>query len=148
MKKTIYNSLFVYWNEPIMIGLLALLLDLRLKTLFNWDKETCKKAKKELMRQFGELIDLSLVQSSSSSGSLSQQQCHSRLHFSIFVQVATANPFSELECYLDPVCIPIANHNMNHFEWWAIQKVQFPNVAKAKDYFLIRIIKLLQNVHV
>jgi hypothetical protein len=116
MKQT-YNSLFVYWNEPIVIGLLASLLDLQLKTLSNWDEEICNKAKTELMHQSEELIDLSSVQSSS-SGSLSQQQHHSRLHSSIFgVQVAIANPFSELECYLDPVRTPIADHSVNPFEW-------------------------------
>ena len=135
MKQTIYNSLFVYWNEPIMIGLLASLLDPRLKTLSNWDEETYNKAKTELMHQFKELIDLSLVQ----SDSLNQQQHHGQLHSSIFgVQVVTANPFSELECYLDPIRTPIADYNVDPFEWWAIRKVQFPNVAKlARKYLSI-----------
>ncbi|CAB4390311.1 unnamed protein product [Rhizophagus irregularis] len=115
MKQTIYNSLFVYWNEPIMIGLLASLLDPRLKTLSNWDEETRNKAKTELMHQFKELIDLNLVQSSP-SGSLSQQQHHSRLHSSIFGMQVTANPFSELESYLDPIRTPIADHSVNPFE--------------------------------
>ncbi|CAB4476570.1 unnamed protein product [Rhizophagus irregularis] len=114
MKQTIYNSLFVYWNEPIMIGLLASLLDPRLKTLSNWDEETRNKAKTELMHQFKELIDLNLVQSSP-SGSLSQQQHHSRLHSSIFGMQVTANPFSELESYLDPIRTPIADHSLEYF---------------------------------
>src|SRR6266498_1025398 len=79
MKRTIYDSLFIYWNEPIMIGLLASLLDPRLKTLSNWDEETCNKAKAELMHQFEELINSNSAQSSSLSGSLSQQQ-HSISH--------------------------------------------------------------------
>ncbi|CAB5371324.1 unnamed protein product [Rhizophagus irregularis] len=88
MKQTIYNSLF--------------------------DEETRNKAKTELMHQFKKLIDLNLVQSSP-SGSLSQQQHHSRLHSSIF-----------------------ADHNVNPFEWWAIRKTQFPNVAKlARKYLTI-----------
>ena len=65
MKKTIYDSLFIYWNEPIMIGLLASLLDPRLKVLTNWDEETCNIAKTELMKQFEELINSNSVQSSS-----------------------------------------------------------------------------------
>ncbi|CAB5295927.1 unnamed protein product [Rhizophagus irregularis] len=116
MKQTIYNSLFVYWNEPIMIGLLASLLDPCLKTLSNWDEETRNKAKIELMHQFKELIDLNLIQSSP-SGSLSQQRHHSQLHSFIFGVQVTANPFSELESYLDPICIPIADHSVNPFEW-------------------------------
>ena len=50
MKQTIYDSLFMYWNQPIMIGLLASLLDPRLKTLSNWDEETQNSAKEELRR--------------------------------------------------------------------------------------------------
>ena len=73
MKQTIYNSLFTYWNEPIMIGLLVSLLDSRLKTLSNWDDKTRDKAKTKLMCQFKELIDSNSTQSSS-SGSLNQQQ--------------------------------------------------------------------------
>ncbi|CAB5213512.1 unnamed protein product [Rhizophagus irregularis] len=120
-----------------MIGLLAFLLDLRLKTLSNWDEETCNKAKTELIHQFKELIDLNLVQSSP-SGSLSQQQHHSQLHFSIFGVQVTANPFSELESYLDPIRTPIAAYSVNPFEWWAIRKTQFPNVAKlARKYLSI-----------
>ncbi|CAG8726479.1 7499_t:CDS:2 [Rhizophagus irregularis] len=64
-----------------MIGLLAFLLDLRLKTLSNWDEETCNKAKTELIHQFKELIDLNLVQSSPS------------------------------ESYLDPIRTPIAAYS-------------------------------------
>ncbi|CAB5381282.1 unnamed protein product [Rhizophagus irregularis] len=63
------------------------------------------------MHQFKELIDLNLV---------------------------TANPFSELESYLDPIRTPIADHSVNPFEWWAIRKTQFPNVAKlARKYLSI-----------
>ena len=142
MKRTIYDSLFIYWNEPIMIGLLASLLDPRLKTLSNWDEETCNKAKAELMHQFEELINSNSAQSSSLSGSLSQQHSishSSRLHSSIFgIQAIAANPFSELECYLDPVRTPIADHSVNPFEWWAVWKTQFPNVAKlARKYLSI-----------
>ncbi|CAG8589089.1 11685_t:CDS:2, partial [Racocetra fulgida] len=55
----IYNSLFDYWNEPIMIGLLASLLNSTLKTLSNWDEETRKKAKEELKYQYKHIISSS-----------------------------------------------------------------------------------------
>ena len=117
MKQTIYNSLFTYWNEPIMIGLLTSLLDPRLKALSTWSEDIQNDAKAELKHQFKELIDLNLVQSSP-SGSLSQQQHHSRLHSSIFgIRAIIANPFSELECYLDPIRTPIADDSVNPFEW-------------------------------
>ncbi|CAG8824821.1 39949_t:CDS:2, partial [Gigaspora margarita] len=45
MHYIIYNSLFDYWNKPIMVGLLAMLLDLWLKMLSNWDPNTQKRAK-------------------------------------------------------------------------------------------------------
>ena len=67
MKCTIYNSLFAYWNEPIMIGLLASLLDPQLKTLSNWDEEIHNNAKTELMHQFKKIIDSNLAQSSLTS---------------------------------------------------------------------------------
>ena len=47
----------MYWNQPIMIGLLASLLDSWLKTLSNWNEEIQNSAKKELRRQFKELIN-------------------------------------------------------------------------------------------
>ncbi len=64
---------------------------------------------------------------------------HSRLHSSIFgIKAIIANPFSELECYLDPICTPIADDSVNPFEWWAVWKTQFPNVAKlARKYLSI-----------
>jgi hypothetical protein len=142
MKRTIYDSLFAYWNEPIMIGLIASLLDPRLKTLSNWNEETRNNAKTELMHQFEEIINSnsaqSLLTSKQQSGSQSGTR-HGRLHSSIFgVQAITTNPFSELECYLDPVRTPIADYSMNPFEWWTIRKTQFPNVAKlARKYLSI-----------
>ncbi|CAG8802684.1 121_t:CDS:2, partial [Gigaspora margarita] len=56
IRHIIYDSLFEYWNEPIMIGLLASLLDPYLKTLSSWDEETQEKAKAELKHQFETLI--------------------------------------------------------------------------------------------
>ncbi len=64
MKQTIYNFLFIYWNEPIMISLLAFLLELWLKTLSNLDEATHNKSKTKLMYQFKELINSNLAQSS------------------------------------------------------------------------------------
>ena len=65
------------------------------------------------MHQFEELINSNSAQSSLASGSSSQHlnphpSRFTRLHSSIFgVQSIIANPFSELEYYLDPVCTPI-----------------------------------------
>ncbi len=62
---------------------------------------------------------------------------HNRLHFSIFgVITANSNPFSELDCYLDPTCTPVAEYDINPFEWWSIRKTQFPNVAKLTRKYL------------
>jgi len=71
------------------------------------------------MCQFKELIDSNSVQLSSSD-SLNQQQSnlhHSRLRSSIFgIKAIIANPFSKLECYLDPIHILIADDSVNPFE--------------------------------
>ncbi|CAG8784491.1 14440_t:CDS:2, partial [Racocetra fulgida] len=48
LQHTIYDSLFDYWGEPLMPGLLATLLDPRLKTLANWSNDIQDMAKKEL----------------------------------------------------------------------------------------------------
>ncbi len=64
---------------------------------------------------------------------------HNWLHSSIFgVITANSNPFSELDCYLNPTHTPVAEYNINPFKWWSIRKTQFPNVAKlAKKYLSI-----------
>ncbi|CAG8800038.1 14252_t:CDS:2, partial [Gigaspora margarita] len=56
MQNIIYDSLFEYWDEPKMIGLLVSLLDPRLKTLSCWDEETQERAKAELTHQFVTLV--------------------------------------------------------------------------------------------
>ncbi|RIB02364.1 hypothetical protein C2G38_2228030 [Gigaspora rosea] len=105
---TIYNSLFDYWNKPLMIGLLASLLDSRLKTLSSWDEETQERAKAELTQQFK---NIATEQTTAS--------------------IYTTSSNTELECYLDPTQTPIAKDNTNPFEWWAIWQPKFPNVAKS-----------------
>jgi hypothetical protein len=142
MRQAIYDSLFIYWDQPIMIGLLASLLDPRLKTLSTWGEDIQNNAKAELKCQFEELIKSNLTQSSSLSDNLIQQNSilhrPNRLHSSIFSVVTASNPFSELDYYLDPIHTPIAADNVNPFEWWAIRKTQFPNVAKlARKYLSI-----------
>ena len=94
------------------------------------------------MYQFEELINTNSTQSSSGTSGTQQQSSnsasyHSRLHSSIFgVQVTTANPFSELEYYLDPIRTPIAEYCVNPFEWWAVWKTQFSNMAKLTRKYL------------
>ncbi|CAG8830552.1 40030_t:CDS:2, partial [Gigaspora margarita] len=56
IRHIIYDSLFEYWNKPKMVGLLAMLLDLHLKTLSNWNEKTQEKAKPKLLNQFKSLI--------------------------------------------------------------------------------------------
>jgi hypothetical protein len=140
MRQTIYDSLFIYWDRPIMIGLLASLLDPRLKALSTWSEDIQNDAKAELKHQFKELID-SNSQTPSSPNNLEQPNSgpyRSRLHSSIFGVVTTPNPFSELDYYLDPIRTPIVADSVDPFEWWAVWKVQFPNVAKlARKYLSI-----------
>ena len=64
---------------------------------------------------------------------------HNWLHSSIFgVITANSNPFSELDCYLNPTHTPVAEYNINPFKWWSIRKTQFSNIAKlAKKYLSI-----------
>ncbi|CAG8840156.1 43696_t:CDS:1, partial [Gigaspora margarita] len=82
----IYNSLFDYWNKPIMVGLLATLLDPQLKMLSNWDLNTQERAKAELTRQFKniETPDREQTISIYTTFSNSNNIRRNRLHFSIF----------------------------------------------------------------
>ncbi|CAG8775338.1 20725_t:CDS:2, partial [Gigaspora rosea] len=75
MRHIIYNSLFDYWNEPIM-----------LKTLSNWDPNTQERAKAELTHQFKNIATpdreqtTSIYTTSSNSNNI-RRNC---LHSSIF----------------------------------------------------------------
>ncbi|RIB00943.1 hypothetical protein C2G38_2232335 [Gigaspora rosea] len=124
MRHTIYNSLFDYWNKPLMVSLLASLLDLQLKTLSSWDEETQERAKAELTQQFKNIATEQTTASTYTTSSNSNNLCRNRLHSSIFGTLASSytafNPLAELECYLDPIRTPIAEDNTNPFEWWAI----------------------------
>jgi hypothetical protein len=142
LKETIYNSLVTYWDQPIMTGLLATLLDPRLKMLSNWDEKIQEKARTELTSQFNELINSNSAQSSSQINSLNKSSSVSHqgsLYSSIFgKKSAIQKSVSELDHYLDPILTPIADDNVNPFEWWASRKTQFPNVAKlARKYLSI-----------
>ncbi|CAG8475208.1 25830_t:CDS:2 [Dentiscutata erythropus] len=107
MKNIIYNSLFDYWNEFVMTGLLASLLDLHLKTLSSWDDITQEKAKAKLTCQFELLIASNNEQTMASTNITSKNSniLRRRLHFSIFgtSNNITSSPLDELECYLDSV---------------------------------------------
>ncbi|CAG8721541.1 6607_t:CDS:1, partial [Racocetra fulgida] len=123
MRYTIYNSLFDYWNEPLMVSLLASLLDPQLKMLFSWNEEAQEKAKTELTRQFKNITDSNYEQTTTSiytTSSGDSNICCNRLHSSIFgtsTSTYTAfNPLAELKCYLDPTQTPIADDNVNPFE--------------------------------
>ncbi|CAG8520245.1 13761_t:CDS:2 [Cetraspora pellucida] len=119
----IYNSLFDYWNESLMVGLLATLLDSRLKTLSSWDQKTQEKVKAELTCQFKNIATPNHEQTTSiyTTSSNSNNIYHNHLRSSIFSMSTStytaSNPLSELECYLDPTQTPIAKDIINPFEW-------------------------------
>ncbi|CAG8841534.1 31892_t:CDS:2, partial [Gigaspora margarita] len=107
IQNIIYDSLFEYWYKPKMIGLLASLLDPRLKTLSCWDEETQERAKAELIHQFVTLVSSNSEQTTSmhiNSKNYNNIR-HSHLHSLIFGVSTTNNttpgPLDELEHYLD-----------------------------------------------
>ena len=140
MKKTIYDSLFYYWDQPSMISLLATALDPRLKSLSNLDNDTQEKVKEELKSQLLNLINIQGTTLISNSNTISSSFQHNCLHTSIFGTNTSniVNPISELEFYLDSTHTPIANYNIDPFKWWVERKVQFPNLIKlARKYLSI-----------
>ncbi|CAG8773837.1 18582_t:CDS:2, partial [Gigaspora rosea] len=82
MRDIIYNSLFDYWDKPIMVGLLASLLDPWLKTLSNWDEETRERAKEELKYQFSNCKQTIALEHTVTSKNINTH--HNRLHSSNF----------------------------------------------------------------
>ncbi|CAG8569237.1 26038_t:CDS:2 [Dentiscutata erythropus] len=94
----IYNSLFDYWNKPLMVGLLATLLDPQLKTLFSWDQKTQKKAKAELARQFKDIATSNYEQTtsiytiSSNSNNIRCNHLHSLIFGTSTSTDTTSNP--------------------------------------------------------
>ncbi|CAG8555238.1 1944_t:CDS:2, partial [Racocetra fulgida] len=76
LQHTIYDSLFDYWSEPLMPGLLASLLDPRLKILAIWSEDVQDMAKKELIRQFKELIGSNILSGSSVLNTSENNFCH------------------------------------------------------------------------
>ncbi|RIB30820.1 hypothetical protein C2G38_2151584 [Gigaspora rosea] len=93
MRYIIYNSLFYYWDKPIMIGLLASLLDFWLKTLSNWDKETHKKTKEKLKYQFSNCEQTIASEHTVTSKNINTH--YNRLHSSIFGSSISRNTTSQ-----------------------------------------------------
>ena len=140
MKKTIYDSLFYYWDQPSIISLLATILDPRLKSLSNFNDDIQKKVKEELKSQLLNLINIQGTTLISNSNTTTSDFQHGRLHISIFGTNTSniVNPTSELEFYLDPIHTPIANYNIDPFKWWVERKIQFPNlIILARKYLSI-----------
>ncbi|CAG8607966.1 9266_t:CDS:2 [Dentiscutata erythropus] len=119
LQHIIYNSLFDYWGESLIPGLLATLLDFRLKILANWSNNIQDMAKKELTHQFKELINFNSMNISTDSIVLNAPENnnfrHNRLYLSIFSMANTSNttlsPMEELEYYLDPMRTHIADNS-------------------------------------
>ncbi|CAG8739064.1 24374_t:CDS:2, partial [Racocetra persica] len=102
LKHTIYNSLFDYWSEPIIVGLLALLLDPQLKTLASWSDEIQEIAKNELIHQFKKLTELNSTSSNHTTNMLNNNNFYrSHLYSSIFGisnrNSTASNSITELE---------------------------------------------------
>ncbi|CAG8733070.1 37353_t:CDS:2, partial [Gigaspora margarita] len=86
MRHIIYNSLFDYWDKPIII------------------------TKEELKYQFSNCEQTIVSEHTVTSKNINIY--HNRLHLLIFdssiSKNTTSNPLAELECYLDPMQTPIA----------------------------------------
>ncbi|CAG8768574.1 7342_t:CDS:1, partial [Ambispora leptoticha] len=80
-------------NKPLMVGLLASLLDPCLKTFFSWDEETQERVKAELTYQFKNIATSNYEQTTASiytTSSNSNNLHHNRLYTSIFSTSASS----------------------------------------------------------
>ncbi|CAG8601942.1 18867_t:CDS:2, partial [Racocetra persica] len=104
--------------------------------IINWDEETQERAKAELTHKFKNIATSNCEPTIASiyTTFLNSNNLHrNRLHTSIFGKSASSytasNPLAKLECYLDLTRTPITEDNTSPFEWWAIWKTKFPNIA-------------------
>nr|CAG8656639.1 5008_t:CDS:2 [Entrophospora candida] len=119
-QQKIYESLFDYWNQTSDIGLLATLLDPRLKKMVLFDYETRMRTIEKLNELYLELKYVEEQDRQSSCISSSSQATKVSPFFeSIFGNLNDEeSELSEVDRYLDLCLTPIAQPNENPWIWW------------------------------
>jgi hypothetical protein len=137
-QQKIYESLFDYWNQTFDIGLLATLLDPRLKKMVLFDYETRTRTIETLNNLYLELKYIEEQERQPSYTSSSSQVTKISPFFeSIFGNLSDEeSELSEVDRYLDLRLTPIAQPNENPWIWWGIRRAEFPTLSKLANKYI------------
>ena len=139
IRGVIYNSLWHYWHDSEDIGLVATLLDPRLKSMKAWsDKirnETIDKLRAEFkIWQNIVMADESLdpVERSSSSAPSFMKKIFSHSRDQV------VNHEIEIDNYLNEIITPTLPETTDVYQWWHINQRSFPVLSRmARKYLSI-----------
>jgi hypothetical protein len=137
-QQKIYESLFDYWDQTSNIGLLATLLDPRLKKMVLFDCEARTSTIEKLNDLYLELKYIEEQDNHSSSSTLSSQVTKVSPFFeSIFGNINNEeSEFSEVDRYLDVRLTPVAQPNENPWTWWNMRRTEFSILSKLANKYL------------
>ncbi|CAJ0845973.1 1412_t:CDS:2, partial [Entrophospora sp. SA101] len=136
VKGIIYSSLWNYWSDSEKIGLMATLLDPRLKLMEVWSNETREEAIKELRTEFNTWQikvanddSLEEIPSSSTPSFMKKVFCHSQ---------RKVNHEIEIDNYLNEMITPTQPERIDVYQWWNNNRNSFPILSRiARKYLSI-----------
>ena len=116
VKGIIYNLLWNYWSDSEKIGLMAILLDPKLKSMEVWSNETKEQAIKELCTKFN-ICQIKVanddflkgIPSSSTPSFMKKVFCHSQ---------KKVNHEIEIDNYLNEMITPTKPEGIDVYQWW------------------------------
>ncbi|CAH1760274.1 6185_t:CDS:2 [Entrophospora sp. SA101] len=136
VKGIIYNLLWNYWSDSEKIGLMATLLDPKLKLMKVWSNETREQAIKKLCTEFNtwqiKVVNDDFLEGIPSSSTLSFMKkvfCHSQ---------RKVNHEIEIDNYLNEMITPTQPEGIDVYQWWNNNRNSFPILSRiARKYLSI-----------
>lgn len=137
LRSVIYNSLWHYWSDMDKVGLMATLLDPRLKGMDTWPEEIREQTIIELRREFQKFITVDVE--SISSNSIQQTSSTPSFMKNIFsFNQPQSNHETEIDDYLNPQITPAEPENTDAYLWWCLNQNNFQILSKiARKYLSI-----------
>ncbi|CAG8682693.1 1208_t:CDS:1, partial [Ambispora gerdemannii] len=133
MKHRIFNSLFDHWDAPSDIGLLATILNPRLKSLISLPIDFEEKSQEVLKNEYNKLV--ATLQPEQTTHMMPAHQSRnngsSNAFFAAIFQLPQESQSvrEEVYTYMDNIVTPQATPDINPWEWWAEHKKKFPMLA-------------------
>nr|CAG8540606.1 1155_t:CDS:2 [Entrophospora candida] len=129
VKGIIYNLLRNYWSDSEKIGLMATLLDPKLKLMEVWSNETREQAIKKTMYRIQYLANQKGIPSSSTPSFMKKVFCHSQRE---------VNHEIEIDNYLNEMITPTQPDGIDVYQWWNNHRNSFPILSRiARKYLSI-----------